>query len=93
MTVPLTRIRDLAHRNDIPQQLKQEIKTRLQNKLHRCAEPGDLKTCEDILFNRIRPNPDINPAFKHEFEVFYIELKEFFNALGLNSLREKLGNY
>ena len=56
MTVPLTRIRDIAHRNDIPHDLKNEIKHRLQNKLHRCAEPNDLKTCEEILFNKIRPN-------------------------------------
>eukprot|EP00955_Chlamydomonas_euryale_P051183 354792-Chlamydomonas_euryale.AAC.1 len=36
-SVPLTRIRDIAHRNDIPHDLKQEIKHTLQNKLHRCA--------------------------------------------------------
>ena len=39
---PLTRIRDIAHRNDIPAELKNEIKHRLQNKLHRCAGP---RTC------------------------------------------------
>lgn len=32
--VPFTRIRDIAHRNDIPQNLKHEIKHTLQNKLH-----------------------------------------------------------
>jgi phosphoglucan,water dikinase len=36
-SVPLTRIRDIAHRNDIPQDVKQEIKHTLQNKLHRSA--------------------------------------------------------
>jgi len=36
---PLTRIRDIAHRNDIGSDLKREIKTTLQNKLHRCAGP------------------------------------------------------
>lgn len=35
--VPLTRIRDIAHRSDIPHQLKNEIKHTLQNKLHRSA--------------------------------------------------------
>ena len=34
-TVPLTRIRDIAHRNDIPSDVKREIKHTLQNKLHR----------------------------------------------------------
>lgn len=53
VTVPLTRIRDIAHRNDIPSDLKSEIKNRLQNKLHRSADPGDLKTCEEIM-NKIR---------------------------------------
>ena len=38
---PLTRIRDIAHRNDISSELKREIKTTLQNKLHRCAGPGE----------------------------------------------------
>jgi len=46
---PLTRIRDIAHRNDIPHELKQEIKQRLQNKLHRCAGPEDLRTSAEIL--------------------------------------------
>ncbi len=36
-SVPLTRIRDIAHRGDIPHDIKQEIKHTLQNKLHRCA--------------------------------------------------------
>ncbi len=41
---PLTRIRDIAHRNDIPKELKKEIKNTLQNKLHRCAGLEDLAT-------------------------------------------------
>jgi phosphoglucan,water dikinase len=56
VSVPLTRIRDIAHRNDIPQGLKSEIKNRLQNKLHRSADPGDLRTCEELI-NRVRSNP------------------------------------
>lgn len=36
-SVPLTRIRDIAHRNDIPHGVKQEIKHTIQNKLHRNA--------------------------------------------------------
>ena len=47
--VPLTRIRDIAHRGDIPKELKTEIKTTLQNKLHRNAGPEDLITAEKIL--------------------------------------------
>ena len=52
-----------------------------------------MKTCEEIWFNRNRLNPEISSAFKHEFEIFYQELKEFFNALGLNSILEKIGNF
>lgn len=68
--VPLTRIRDIAHRNDIPSQLKNEIKNTLQNKLHRSAEPTDLKTCENLLA-RIRPDHSLSSDFKREFEIFY----------------------
>lgn len=39
-SVPLTRIRDIAHRGDIPKELKDEIKHTLQNKLHRSAGEG-----------------------------------------------------
>ena len=74
----MTRIRDIAHRNDIPRDLKEAIKHRLQNKLHRCAEPSDLKTCEELI-NRVR-HGDYNGDFKQQFEIFYTELKEFFNA-------------
>lgn len=82
--VPMTRIRDIAHRNDIPKDLKNDIKHRLQNKLHRCAEPSDLKTCEELI-NRVR-HGDYNSNFKEQFEIFYEELKEFFNAQGLDKL-------
>ena len=78
VSVPMTRIRDIAHRNDIPQDLKSEIKHTLQNKLHRCAEPSDLKTCENLI-ERVRAG-DYNQDFKEQFEIFYKELKEFFNA-------------
>jgi hypothetical protein len=35
VSVPFTRIRDIAHRSDIPKHLKDDIKHNLQNKLHR----------------------------------------------------------
>ena len=89
-SVPLTRIRDIAHRNDIPQDLKTQIKTRLQNKLHRCCDPGDLKTCEELI-TRARQG-SYSPAFVQEFEIFYEELKEFFNATGLEKRLESLGS-
>ena len=54
--VPLTRIRDIAHRNDIPHDLKQEIKHTLQNKLHRNAGPEDLVASEAML-TRITAQP------------------------------------
>ena len=82
MSVPLTRIRDIAHRNDIPQDLKNDIKHRLQNKLHRSADPGDLRTCEEIIA-RVRGG-NYSGDFKHQLEIFYEELKEFFNATGLD---------
>jgi phosphoglucan,water dikinase len=84
----MTRIRDIAHRNDIPSDLKNDIKHRLQNKLHRCAEPSDLKTCEELI-NRVR-NGDYNQDFKQQFEIFYEELKEFFNAQGLDKLLDSI---
>jgi len=83
----MTRIRDIAHRNDIPKDLKSEIKHRLQNKLHRSADPGDLKTCEELI-NRTRQWHGLSDGFRHEFETFYVELKEFFNAMGLDKLLE-----
>jgi phosphoglucan,water dikinase len=81
---PLTRIRDIAHRNDIPKELKSEIKHTLQNKLHRCAGPGDLATSRAILERVTAPGADYSPAFVREFRVFHEQLKEFFNARSLD---------
>ncbi|EPR59823.1 pyruvate phosphate dikinase, pep/pyruvate binding domain-containing protein [Toxoplasma gondii GT1] len=82
---PLTRIRDIAHRNDIPSDLKNEIKHTLQNKLHRCAGPEDLVTAENLL-RRFHTNPSAYPhAFVVEFERFYDELRRFFNATDLET--------
>ncbi|HYT91362.1 MAG TPA: hypothetical protein VEL76_21800, partial [Gemmataceae bacterium] len=82
---PLTRIRDIAHRNDIPQDLKKEIKHRLQNKLHRCAGPEDLRTSEEILRRITAPGASYSPGFVQEFQVFHGELQEFFNATELEA--------
>lgn len=93
-SVPLTRIRDIAHRNDIPHDLKQEIKHTIQNKLHRCAGPEDLIATEAML-SRITKTPgEYNEAFVDQFKIFYRELKDFFNAGSLTeqleSIRESL---
>ncbi|TYK17008.1 phosphoglucan [Cucumis melo var. makuwa] len=86
-SVPLTRIRDIAHRNDIPHDLKQEIKHTIQNKLHRNAGPEDLIATEAML-TRITKNPgEYSEAFVEQFKIFYQELKDFFNA---GSLAEQL---
>ncbi len=89
---PLTRIRDIAHRNDIPKELKNEIKHSLQNKLHRCAGPEDLQTSEKLLA-RIE-NGDYPAEFVSEFQTFHRELQTFFNtqslAERLEPLREEL---
>ncbi len=82
---PLTRIRDIAHRNDIPPDLKREIKTRLQNKLHRCAGPEDLRTSEEILSRITAAGAGYSPAFVEEFKLFHGELEEFFNAAGVDA--------
>uniref|UniRef100_A0A7R9VQR9 CBM20 domain-containing protein n=2 Tax=Chlamydomonas euryale TaxID=1486919 RepID=A0A7R9VQR9_9CHLO len=88
-SVPLTRIRDIAHRNDIPHDLKQEIKHTLQNKLHRCAGPEDLVASEKML-RRVTANPgEYNDAFVNEFKVFVRELRDFFNASGLEDVIAK----
>eukprot|EP00737_Agarophyton_chilense_P002042 gb/GEZJ01002312.1/.p1 GENE.gb/GEZJ01002312.1/~~gb/GEZJ01002312.1/.p1 ORF type:complete len:918 (+),score=125.82 gb/GEZJ01002312.1/:2280-5033(+) len=81
-SVPLTRIRDIAHRNDIPHDFKQEIKHTLQNKLHRCAGPEDLQTSARLL-ERIN-NGDFNHDVKEQFAIFHRELCEFFNASSLD---------
>ncbi|VVB15179.1 unnamed protein product [Arabis nemorensis] len=86
-SVPLTRIRDIAHRNDIPHDLKQEIKHTIQNKLHRCAGPEDLIATEAML-ERITEIPGkYSGDFVEQFKIFHNELKDFFNA---GSLTEQL---
>lgn len=84
---PLTRIRDIAHRNDIPSELKHELKHSLQNKLHRCAGPEDLVTSAEFLKRFTAPGANYPSAFVEEFKRFDDELKEFFNA---SSLEERL---
>jgi len=80
---PLTRIRDIAHRNDLPSELKQEIKHSLQNKLHRCAGPEDLATSAALLERITAPAAGYPAAFVEEFKIFHQELQEFFNARSL----------
>jgi phosphoglucan,water dikinase len=84
---PLTRIRDIAHRNHIPQELKREIKHTLQNKLHRNAGPEDLVTSSRLLERVAAPGAGLPPGFVKEFRRFHRELREFFNA---SSLEERL---
>lgn len=87
---PLTRIRDIAHRNDIPKDLKREIKHRLQNKLHRSAGPEDLKTSAEILARVTAPETGYSEQFVAQFKIFHQELSEFFNATGLETQLEAL---
>jgi len=87
---PLTRIRDIAHRNDIPQELKREIKHRLQNKLHRCAGPEDLRTASEILERVTSARGEHAPDFVEQFEIFFHELSDFFNASTLDQRLERL---
>ena len=87
---PLTRIRDIAHRNDIPKELKRDIKHRLQNKLHRCAGPEDFKTSSEILEQITAPGADYSLAFVEQFRIFHQELSEFFNASALDQRLEGL---
>ncbi len=82
---PLTRIRDIAHRNDIPAGLKQEIKHTLQNKLHRCAGPEDLATSGALLRRITAAGAEYPPAFVEEFKRFHEELEEFFSARSLDA--------
>jgi len=93
---PLTRVRDLAHRNDIAQALKAEIKHTIQNKLHRCAGPEDLVATEALLA-RLRASKgkggkdDVPDSFLAEFETFTGELRSFFNAADLEASLAALG--
>lgn len=82
VSVPLTRIRDIAHRGDLPRDLKQEIKHTLQNKLHRCAGPEDLQTSARIL-ERIN-HGNYSQPFVEQFNIFHAELCAFFNASSLD---------
>ncbi|KAL4852989.1 Phosphoglucan [Chlorella vulgaris] len=89
-STPLTRIRDIAHRNDIPHDLKAEIKHTLQNKLHRNAGPEDLHTTEAMLA-RVTANPgEFNDNFVNEFRTFTSELRDFFNAGSLTDMLQGL---
>jgi phosphoglucan, water dikinase len=93
---PLTRVRDLAHRNDISQHLKREIKHTIQNKLHRCAGPEDLVATEALLARFIDSagkggDYDVPPSFLAEFQTFAAELRAFFNAAGLEEALAALG--
>src|SRR5579883_335861 len=88
---PLTRIRDIAHRNDIDAELKREIKTRLQNKLHRCADPEDLVTSAELLQRVTAPGTNYSPGFVEQFKIFHSELQEFFNASSLDDRLRSLG--
>jgi phosphoglucan, water dikinase len=80
---PLTRIRDLAHRSDIPRELKQELKHRLQNKLHRSAGPEDLATATEILRRVTATDATLPPSFVGEYRIFCDELADFFGAASL----------
>ncbi|KAI3460627.1 hypothetical protein Pfo_017290 [Paulownia fortunei] len=86
-SVPLTRIRDIAHRNDIPHDLKQEIKHTIQNKLHRNAGPEDLVATQAMLARITKKPGEYSEAFVDQFQIFHRELKDFFNA---GSLEEQL---
>ena len=88
--MPLTRIRDIAHRNDIPQDLKREIKHTLQNKLHRNAGPEDLVATEAMLQRITAPGCNYSGDFVHEFRIFTDELRDFFNASGLVTVLQRL---
>lgn len=89
-SVPLTRIRDIAHRNDIPSDLKREIKHTLQNKLHRNAGPEDLVATEAMLQRITAHGTDYNGDFVNEFRIFTDELRDFFNASGLVTVLQRL---
>ncbi|XP_010244064.1 PREDICTED: phosphoglucan, water dikinase, chloroplastic isoform X2 [Nelumbo nucifera] len=90
-SVPLTRIRDIAHRGDIPHDLKQEIKHTIQNKLHRNAGPEDLIATEAMLARITRTPGEYSEAFLEQFKIFHRELKDFFNAGSLAEQLESIG--
>ncbi|KAL8452397.1 hypothetical protein Emed_001402 [Eimeria media] len=87
---PLTRIRNIAHRDDIPMELKNEIKHTIQNKLHRCAGPEDLETTKQLL-DRVHANRgNYSAGFVSELEIFYGELCAFFNQADLSQRLQEL---
>ncbi|CAI9117453.1 OLC1v1018851C1 [Oldenlandia corymbosa var. corymbosa] len=89
-SVPLTRIRDIAHRGDIPHDLKQQIKHTIQNKLHRNAGPEDLVATE-LMLEKITKNPgEYSGEFVEQFKIFHRELKDFFNAGSLEELLDSI---
>ncbi|CAG9466241.1 unnamed protein product [Pedinophyceae sp. YPF-701] len=90
VSTPLTRIRDIAHRNDIPQDLKREIKHTIQNKLHRNAGPEDLVATEEMLARITAPGANYPEGFVAEFSLFRDELREFFGAGSLRTLLENI---
>ncbi|KDD72859.1 hypothetical protein H632_c2807p0, partial [Helicosporidium sp. ATCC 50920] len=83
-STPLTSIRDIAHRNDIPQDLKLEIKHTIQNKLHRNAGPEDLIASEAMLARVTQTPGEYEPSFVEAFRSFVSELRDFFNAGSLD---------
>ncbi|XP_075496743.1 LOW QUALITY PROTEIN: phosphoglucan, water dikinase, chloroplastic-like [Primulina tabacum] len=89
-SVPLTRIRDIAHRNDIPHDLKQEIKHTIQNKLHRNAGPEDLVATEAMLARITKKPGEYSESFIEQFKIFHRELKDFFNAGNLEEQLESI---
>ena len=82
---PLTRIRDIAHRNDIPKDLKLHIKHDLQNKLHRSAGPEDLRTAREIFARITAPGASYSRDFVEQFRIFMGELERFFNSPDLSA--------
>ncbi|GAB0491063.1 hypothetical protein MMPV_002310 [Pyropia vietnamensis] len=92
VSVPMTRIRNIAHRGDIPHDLKQQIKHTLQNKLHRCAGPEDMLTCERLVEQVTAPGTSYSGAFVAELLVFRDELREFFNATALDDRLQALAD-
>ncbi len=78
---PLSLIREIAHRNDIPNELKNTIKHELQNKTHRCIGPEDIQTSERILGEIMSSQHNLSDDFIQQFERFHRELKDYLNAL------------
>jgi hypothetical protein len=66
--------RHIGHRNDIPSELKREIKQSLQNKLHRCAGPEDLATSAGLLERITAPGANYSPVFVEQFKIFITSL-------------------